>query len=315
MKAALIGAARALTVTDIDRPVPAVGEVLIDVRYCGICGSDLHMLGLPADLVPAGHVLGHELTGVVSGLGPGVTGWSAGERVVVLPMVACGRCYACRAGHSNLCEQGGIDDGPGIGRPGGYAESVAVPAGMLRRLPSTVSDRDGALAEPLAVALRAIRLSGAAPDEPVCVLGAGPIGVLVMAGLLAAGFERVAVVEPGPGRRAAAERLGVRTAEPDEAVDEIPGLLGGQRPTVVDRHDRAPERRTARAATASRGRAAHGRGPPRRPGPAGPGPARLQGNHRSRVARLRRARLRRGGRPHRGRAHPLRPHHHQGRPA
>jgi (R,R)-butanediol dehydrogenase/meso-butanediol dehydrogenase/diacetyl reductase len=233
VKAALVGADRALTVTDIERPVPAVGEVLIDVRYCGICGSDLHMLGLPADLVPAGHVLGHELTGVIAAVGPGVTGWSAGERVVVLPMVACGRCYACRAGHSNLCERGGIDDGPGIGRPGGYAESVAVPAGMLRRLPSTVSDRDGALAEPLAVALRAIRLSGAAPDEPVCVLGAGPIGLLAVAGLLAAGFERVAVIEPGPGRRAAAERLGVRAAGPDEAADEIPGLLGGQRPTVV----------------------------------------------------------------------------------
>ena len=108
-----------------------------------------------------------------------------------------------------------------------------MPAGMLRRLPSTVSDRDGALAEPLAVALRAIRLSGAAPDEPVCVLGAGPIGVLTVAGLLAAGFDRVAVVEPGPGRRAAVERLGVRAAGPDEAADEIPGVLGGQRPTVV----------------------------------------------------------------------------------
>ena len=233
MRAAVIGADRGLTVTDIKRPVPAVGEVLIDVRYCGICGSDLHMLGMTADLVPAGHVLGHELTGVVAALGPGVAGWSEGERVVVLPMVACGQCYACRAGHSNLCERGGIDDGPGIGRPGGYAESVAVPAGMLRRLPSTVSDRDGALAEPLAVALRAIRLSGAGPGEPVCVLGAGPIGVLAVAGLLAAGFERVAVVEPGPGRRAAAERLGVRTAGPDEAADEIPGLFGGQRPTVV----------------------------------------------------------------------------------
>jgi len=233
VKAALIGADRTLTVADIERPAPAVGEVLIDVRYCGICGSDLHMLGMTADLVPAGHVLGHELTGVVAALGPGVAGWSEGERVVVLPMVACGQCYACRAGHSNLCERGGIDDGPGIGRPGGYAESVAVPAGMLRRLPSTVSDRDGALAEPLAVALRAIRLSGAGPGEPVCVLGAGPIGVLAVAGLLAAGFERVAVVEPGPGRRAAAERLGVRTAGPDEAADEIPGLFGGQRPTVV----------------------------------------------------------------------------------
>jgi (R,R)-butanediol dehydrogenase / meso-butanediol dehydrogenase / diacetyl reductase len=233
VRAAVIGADRALTVVEIERPVPAVGEVLIDVRYCGICGSDLHMLGLPADLVPAGHVLGHELTGVVAALGPGVTGWSAGERAVVLPMVACGQCYACRARHPNLCERGGIDDGPGIGRPGGFAESVAVPAGMLRRLPSKGGNGDGSLADPLVFPLRAIRLSGAAPDEPVCVLGAGPIGVLAVAGLLAAGFDRVAVVEPGPGRRAAVERLGVRAAGPDEAADEIPGALGGQRPAVV----------------------------------------------------------------------------------
>jgi (R,R)-butanediol dehydrogenase / meso-butanediol dehydrogenase / diacetyl reductase len=234
VKAAVIGADRTVTVADIQHPVPAADEAVIDVRYCGICGSDLHMLSMPAHLVPPGHVLGHEFTGVVSALGPGVTtGWSVGDRVVVLPMVACGQCYACRAGHSNLCEKGGIDDGPGIGRPGGYAESVAVPAGMLRRLPPTVSDSDGALAEPLAVALRAIRLSGVTPDEPTCVLGAGPIGVLAVAGLLAEGFERVAVVEPAPRRRAAAERLGVRAVGPEEAAAEIPGLLGGERPAVV----------------------------------------------------------------------------------
>jgi (R,R)-butanediol dehydrogenase / meso-butanediol dehydrogenase / diacetyl reductase len=233
VKAVIVGADRVLTVADIERPVPAVGEVLIDVRYCGICGSDLHMLGMPAELVPAGHVLGHEFTGVIAVLGPGVTGWSVGERVVVFPMVACGQCSACRAGHANLCGRSGIETGPGIGRPGGYAESVAVPAGMLRRLPPEVSDADGALAEPLAVALRSIRLSGAVPDEPVCVLGAGPIGALTVAGLLAEGFERVAVVEPARGRRAAAERLGVRVIGPDEAPAELPALLGGESPAVV----------------------------------------------------------------------------------
>jgi threonine dehydrogenase-like Zn-dependent dehydrogenase len=177
--------------------------VLLDVRYCGICGSDLHMLGMPAEMIPAGHVLGHEFTGVVADLGPGVDGWDAGERVTVLPMVSCGECYACRTGHLNLCEKG-INHGPGIGRQGAYAESVVVPAGMLRRLPAAVSDADGALVEPLAVAIRAIRLSGATPQEPVCVLGAGPIGVLTVAGLRARGFGQVAVVEPTAGRRAAA---------------------------------------------------------------------------------------------------------------
>jgi (R,R)-butanediol dehydrogenase/meso-butanediol dehydrogenase/diacetyl reductase len=230
VKAAVAGTGRNVHVVDIERPAPMVGEVLVDVACCGVCGSDLHMLS--AGLVSAGHVLGHEFTGVVAALGRGVTGWTEGDRVAVLPALACGQCYTCRAGRPNLCEEQGIDVGPGIGRPGGYAESVAVPAGMLRHLPDTVSDAHGALAEPLAVAVHAIRVSAAEPDEPVCVLGAGPIGVLTVAALVAGGYRRIAVVEPGPGRRAAVERRGVPALAPDDALAGLPQLLG-DRPTVV----------------------------------------------------------------------------------
>jgi (R,R)-butanediol dehydrogenase/meso-butanediol dehydrogenase/diacetyl reductase len=208
MRAVAITGERRAEVVDIGRPVPGPGEVLLDVSFCGICGSDLHMLAMPAGMFPAGHVLGHEFTGVVAGLGSAAGQWRVGDRVAVLPIADCGECYACRAGHPNLCEQG-IDHGPGIGRPGGYAESVTVPTAMLHRLPDSVSDADGALIEPLAVALRAVKLSQATPGEPVCVLGAGPIGVLALAALRARGFSRVAVVEPVAGRRAAAARLGV----------------------------------------------------------------------------------------------------------
>ena len=165
---------------------------------------------------------------------PGVTGWTAGDRVAVLPALACGQCYACRAGRRNLCEEQGIDYGPGIGRPGGYAESVAVPAGMLRHLPDNVTAAHGALAEPLAVALHAIRVSAVEPDEPVCVLGAGPIGVLTVAGLVAEGYGRIAVVEPVPGRRTAVELHGVRALAPEGALAAVPELLGGRPTTVID---------------------------------------------------------------------------------
>jgi (R,R)-butanediol dehydrogenase / meso-butanediol dehydrogenase / diacetyl reductase len=230
MRAAVAGTGRDVRVVDIERPAPTVGEVLVDVACCGVCGSDLHMLS--AGLVPAGHVLGHEFTGVVAALGPGATGWSVGDRVAVLPVVACGHCHACRAGRPNLCEEQGIDYGPGIGRPGGYAESVAVPAAMLRQLPDNVTASHGALAEPLAVALHAIRVSAAEPDEPVCVLGAGPIGVLTVAGLVAEGYGRIAVVEPVPGRRIAVELHGVRAFAPEGAFAAVPELLG-DRPTLV----------------------------------------------------------------------------------
>jgi (R,R)-butanediol dehydrogenase / meso-butanediol dehydrogenase / diacetyl reductase len=232
MRAAVVGTGRDVRVVDIERPAPTVGEVLVDVACCGVCGSDLHRLS--AGLVPAGHVLGHEFTGVVAALGPSVTGWIAGDRVAVLPALACGQCYACRAGRRNLCEEQGIDYGPGIGRPGGYAESVAVPAGMLRRLPDNVSDIHGALAEPLAVALHAIRVSAAARDEPVCVLGAGPIGVLTVVGLVAGGYRRIAVVEPVPGRRAAVELHGVRGFAPEDALAAVPQSLGDRPTTVID---------------------------------------------------------------------------------
>jgi len=232
MRAVAIAGDRRLRAVEIDRPVPGHGEVLVEVRYCGICGSDLHLPELPAEMIPAGHVLGHELAGVVAGLGPETGGWAVGQRVAVFPMVACGTCGPCRGGHPNLCDHG-IDGGPGIGRQGGYAEAVAVPAGMLRRLPDTVSDADGALIEPLAVAIRAIRLTGVTPAEPVCVLGAGPIGALAVAGLHARGFGRVAVIEPAAGRRAAVERLGVRAVPPGEAIDRIPALLGGEAPAAV----------------------------------------------------------------------------------
>jgi (R,R)-butanediol dehydrogenase / meso-butanediol dehydrogenase / diacetyl reductase len=221
-----------VAVATIDRPAPAAGEVLLDVSYCGVCGSDLHMLRAP-DGCPPGHVLGHEFTGVIAELGPQAGGWAIGDRVVVDPLISCGKCDPCRTGHPNLCEQEGIDHGPGLGRQGAYAESVAVPAGMLRRLPGTVSDADGALIEPLAVAIRAIRISGATPDEPVCVLGAGPIGVLTVATLRARGFSRIAVVEPIPGRRAAVQRLGVAAVAPDEAMTSVPSLLDDEPPAVA----------------------------------------------------------------------------------
>ena len=234
MRAVAVTEDRRLELVDIRRPIPGAGEVLLDVRYCGICGSDLHMLHMPADVVPPGLVLGHEFTGAIADLGPGVEGWAVGERVVVFPMVPCGQCHACRAGHPNLCHKR-MEEEPGVGRQGAYAESVVVPVGMLRRLPSKVSDAHGALIEPLAVAVRAIRLSGATPDEPVCVLGAGPIGVLTVVSLRARGFGRVAVVEPAPGRRAVVERLGVPAVAPHEASTGVPSLVGHESPkTVLD---------------------------------------------------------------------------------
>jgi threonine dehydrogenase-like Zn-dependent dehydrogenase len=123
VRAAVVGTGRSVRVVDIERPAPTVAEVLVDVACCGVCGSDLHMLS--AGLVTAGQVLGHEFTGVVAGLGPGVTGWTAGDRVAVLPVVACGQCYACRVGRPNLCEEQGIDHGSLVYDEQDFASALA----------------------------------------------------------------------------------------------------------------------------------------------------------------------------------------------
>ena len=204
-----------------DEP-PGAGQVLVDVAYCGICGSDLHFRDVP-ELFPAGTVPGHEFSGRISELGDGVEGWSAGDRVTVLPFAQCGECATCLAGNEQVCP-GAIPHGVGLGtgRPGAYAERVIVDARMLFALPDSVDDRAGAIVEPLAVAVRAVARAAAPLDEPVLVLGAGPIGLLTALVLRERGHEQLAVVSRNPDRGRHAAALGLRTITIDEAASSQP---------------------------------------------------------------------------------------------
>src|SRR4051812_2744806 len=148
-----------LDVADVDEPSPADGQALVQVSECGICGSDLSSFKGGLGTRP-GQVLGHEFSGRVLAA-PGVEGLSDGDRVTVRPLTPCGECDRCLAGDVHLCEAGrGLDIGYGVS--GAFADRVLVPRALVGRtifkLPDTVSDRAGALVEPLAVALRAARL-------------------------------------------------------------------------------------------------------------------------------------------------------------
>lgn len=230
MRSAKLTATGSLDVADGQTTHLASGEVEITVTYCGVCGSDLHMVHAAEHLV--GHVLGHEFTGVLSAVDPAVADeWQKGDRVAVRPIADCGVCEACRSG--GVCLPG-LMAGPGLGRPGGLAESVAVPATMLFRLPDSISDKAAAIAEPLAVAVRGVERSTAAPDDAVCVMGAGPIGYMTVVVLQARGVSNILVVEPNVSRAKKVSELGVATCEPDGAAEAAERVLGGPPRVVVD---------------------------------------------------------------------------------
>ena len=122
MRAVAVAEDRRLVTVERGRRPPARGQALLEVAYCGICGSDLHFRDVPA-LFPAGTIPGHELSGRIAALGEGVAGWRVGDRVTVLPFAQCGECERCRAGEEQVCPHAvarGV--GLGTGRPGGYAE-------------------------------------------------------------------------------------------------------------------------------------------------------------------------------------------------
>jgi (R,R)-butanediol dehydrogenase/meso-butanediol dehydrogenase/diacetyl reductase len=189
-----------------ERPVPhpGPGEVLVEVDHCGICGSDIHLL-LEGWAGKPGLIAGHEYTGSVVALGDGVDGG---------PSPRCGRCRRCREGRPSQCEHQGsiVDDSDGA-----FARFVVARAGALVPLPAGLTSRQAALAEPLAVALHGITRSGAAPGDSVMVIGAGPIGSLSIASLVARGIGPVIAVEPGVRRRKLARELGaVEVLHPDD---------------------------------------------------------------------------------------------------
>jgi len=220
MRAAVMtGAGSPLALEDRPDPEPGPRELLVRVRSCGICGSDLHVAE-HFDL--HGVVLGHELAGEVVGLGEGSVGFAEGDAVCAFPLVACGTCPPCRAGAPAHCTVGG--ELIGLQRPGGFAEHVITSARLTYRLPASVSARDGALVEPLAVALHAVDGALRTPDEPVLVLGGGPVGQAVVLWLRHLGVRHVVLSDPVAHRRALAERLGA-SATVDPRSEDVRGAV------------------------------------------------------------------------------------------
>lgn len=226
MKAVLWRGPGELVVDEVADPRPEPGEMLLRVKDCGICGSDLHAAKFGLTLT-TDCIMGHEFSGTVAELGEGVSGWSVGDRVVSLPFHACGTCDRCRAGEVLFCNKlrsMGLGD-----LPGAYAEYTRVAPHSLLRLPDAVSFRQGALVEPLAVGLHAVRHGRIPPGGAVIVMGAGPIGLVTALWAKKEGAGCVVVSDPVEGRRALAERLQADAVvdpgkkDPRDAVMETAG--------------------------------------------------------------------------------------------
>ncbi|RLC92942.1 MAG: hypothetical protein DRI77_12365 [Chloroflexi bacterium] len=216
MKAAVLYAPREIRFEEVPDPTPGPGEVLIRVRACGVCGSDLHIytgdreVGYP-------RILGHEFAGEVVAVGEGVSGIAPGERVTAEPNFSCGHCYYCRAGLPNLCLK---RVGLAIHLDGSFAELVKVPAAFVWKLPEGVSYRQGAMVEPLMVAWHAVRRGGVSIGDRVAVLGCGAIGLLVTMVAAAAG-ARVYTVDIVPHKLTLARQLGAFAAFNGREVDAV----------------------------------------------------------------------------------------------
>jgi len=232
-----------LELRDVPRPTLGKDEVLVRVRNCGVCGSDLHWFHGSFPL--PGVCPGHEIAGDVVEVGPEVISVAAGARVAVEPLVVCRECSFCRTGDYQLCPRFRV---LGTMRDGGFAEYLAMPAYALYELPGEVSYEVGALAEPTAVCVHAIRLAGVQLGQRVLVIGAGTIGLLAALVARTAGAGEVAITARHPHQAEMARRLGathVFTTTPDgdrerseyafrHGIDIVIETVGGSGGTLND---------------------------------------------------------------------------------
>lgn len=242
MRAARYHGVTDIRVEQVPEPIDALGptELLVRPRLCGICGTDLHEYVAGPIVTPAQphpltgavnpQILGHELSAEVIAVGADVTAAAAGDRVAVMPLIYCGRCYCCRRGLNHLCEMMacvGLSD-----RWGGLGELAVVREYQVAVLPDELTDAQGALIEPAAVAEYGVRRGRVGAGDTVLVTGAGPIGALAVLAAQAAGAGAVYLSEPNPERAALAGGLGAtevldpRRAPVPETLREATGGVG-----------------------------------------------------------------------------------------
>lgn len=212
MQAAVYCGVEDVQVKDVPEPSIGPGEILVRVRYGGLCGGDMSIYAGKHPRAKAPLVPGHEIVGRIEAMGSAVgPEWKVGTRVVLYPVIACGHCAPCREGNGYVCETLRV---VGIDRDGGFAQFLKVEPDKLIAIPDTITDEQAAVIEPLAVCVHAVENSKFRPGDTALVTGGGPIGNLLAQVLRASGARDVVVSEVKPYRRELAARMGFQVIDP-----------------------------------------------------------------------------------------------------
>jgi threonine dehydrogenase-like Zn-dependent dehydrogenase len=240
MKALVFEGVEAVAWEEVPDPgIRDPGDAVVEVAAAGLCGSDLHPYFGRESGLDRGTVLGHEFTGRVVAVGPAVTRWSVGDRVVAPFTTNCGACDPCRRGLTSRCERGQlfgwVEAGEGL--HGGQAEAVRVPLAdsTLVAVPDALGDDALALlaGDILSTALFGVELARVRAGEAVGVVGCGPVGLLAVRAAFRAGAGRVVAIDPVPGRRQAAEAFGAQALDP-AALGREEAASAGHRGSEAD---------------------------------------------------------------------------------
>jgi 2-desacetyl-2-hydroxyethyl bacteriochlorophyllide A dehydrogenase len=223
-----------ITVERIPAPVAGDGELLVRTTVVGVCGSDTHAALGHHPFMSLPYHPGHEAVGVVAAAGTGAEAFASGDRVIIEPNLYCGQCPQCRSGRYNICQELKVF---GCQTPGAMTDLFTIPADRVHRVPEGMTDIEAALVEPLATPVHAVAKGGDLTGRSVAVLGAGPIGLFVLAAARQAGAAKIAVTDLLPGKRDRALRLGADVALPADAPDltaQAHAALGGPADVVFD---------------------------------------------------------------------------------
>jgi L-gulonate 5-dehydrogenase len=230
MKALLFPAVGEAVLTDLPDPTPGPGEVRVTVAAAGVCAGDLYIYTGKNPYVTFPRIGCHEIAGIVTAHGPGVSAPPLGTRVVVEPFIGCGHCYPCRIGKPNCCANLQII---GIHRDGGFAEHLIAPASHLHPIPESLSTFDAAFAEPVAIGVQGCNRGEVARGDKVLILGAGPIGLASAEVAMERGAQ-VWVADLNDERLKIAQSLGAETLQAGPGLlDAVLSLTDGEGMPVV----------------------------------------------------------------------------------